>query len=140
MSAHEHTHDDGHAHSHAHPHDHRKIYLATLLALLLLTIITVGISRIDLGSANVVVALVVASIKATLVGLFFMHLKYDKPINAFIMCTGFFFLGLLLTFTLLDIDNRTDKEPAGLKVAKPVAVAPAAGAAPETAPAAAPHH
>ena len=123
MSAHTDTHEHGHG------HDHAPVFLKTLIALLILTVITVAVSRVDLGAANVAVALVVASIKATLVATFFMHLKWDKPINTSIALMGFLFLGLLLTFTIVDIDNRTDREPAGLKSVKPAVAAPAVGGA-----------
>jgi cytochrome c oxidase subunit 4 len=114
MSAHEHTsHDHGHAsHDHA-AHDHSKLYAGVLGALLVLTAITVGASYIDFGSANIVIAVLIASVKASLVALFFMHLRWDKGVNAIIMLVGFFFLGLLLVFCLLDIDNRLSDSPSG---------------------------
>ena len=52
-----------------------------------------------------------------------------SAINTFIALMGFLFLGLLLTFTIVDIDNRTDREPAGLKSVKPAVAAPAVGGA-----------
>ncbi len=107
-------------------------YLRTLLALLVLTGITVGASYIHFGSsaANVVVALTIATIKATLVALIFMHLLHDKPVNGLIAASGFMFLGLFLMFTLIDFDTRSDLQPFNLKplVAAP-APAPAAGGA-----------
>lgn len=109
MSAHEQSHEDHHA-------KHAKIYLAVLLALLFLTVVTVGASYIDLGSANIVVAIVIATCKASLVGLFFMHLIYDKAINAMVLLAGFGFLGLLLSFCLIDIDNRPRISPTGKAV------------------------
>jgi len=89
------------------------VYLKTLIALLVLTAITVGASYIHFGSgaANVVVALTIATIKATLVALFFMHLLHDKPVNAIIAAAGFIFLGLFLMFTLLDFDTRDNLQP-----------------------------
>ena len=66
------------------------LYLRVLIALLVLTGITVGASYIHFGSsaANVVVALTIATIKGTLVALFFMHLLHDKPVNAVIAVAG----------------------------------------------------
>ena len=56
----------------------KTIYRNVLVSLLILTIITVGISRVDLGTTGkVIVGLLVAVIKASLVVLFFMHLKYE---------------------------------------------------------------
>jgi cytochrome c oxidase subunit IV len=99
-----------HGHHHA---DHAKLYLAVLVALLFLTAITVGASYLDFGAANIIIAVLIATTKATLVGLFFMHLLYDKPMNAMILVGAFGFLGLLLTFSLLDIDNRVPSPPSG---------------------------
>lgn len=116
------------------------IYVKTLIALLFLTGATVGASYIDFGSGNVVIALFIASIKATLVALFFMHLRYDKPINGVIAGAGFLFLGIFLMFTFLDFGTRDGLRPVNWNGKMPIyntaPTAPAAGAAP--APAAAP--
>lgn len=106
MSAHETTHA-----AESHDHGGIKLYAAVLGALLVLTAITVGASYLDFGGANLVIAVVIASIKASLVALFFMHLKDDKPVNALILVSCFMFLGLLVTFCLLDVDNRTPETP-----------------------------
>jgi cytochrome c oxidase subunit 4 len=102
-------------------------YAKTLVTLLVLTAITVGASYINFGAFNVVVALTIATIKATLVALFFMHLLHDKPVNALIACAGFLFLGLFLMFTLLDFDSRENPQPFNLH---PQVVAPPPAAAP----------
>jgi cytochrome c oxidase subunit 4 len=110
------------------------VYLKTLIALLILTGITVGASYIHFGSgaANVVVALTIATIKATLVALFFMHLLHDKPVNGLIAAAGFIFLGLFLMFTLIDFDSRNDYQPRNLPtVIAPPPATPAAAPAPE---------
>jgi cytochrome c oxidase subunit 4 len=103
------------------------VYLKTLLGLLVLTGITVGASYVNFGSSsiNVVVALTIATIKAILVALFFMHLLHDKPVNGLIAAAGFIFLGLFLMFTLLDFDSRNDYQPRNL----PTVVAPPAAPA-----------
>lgn len=111
-----------HSHSDAH-HDHDKnapkVYIGVLATLLMLTFITVGASYINFGSptVNVVVALTIATIKASLVGLFFMHLVHDKPINSIILVSAFAFLGLFLIACLQDVSARIDVEPANLKSA-----------------------
>ena len=79
------THTDTLDHSGEHTHEHGwKGYLYILLILLLLTVITVGAAQVNFGSstANVVIAMTIATIKASLVALFFMHLKDDKPIKS----------------------------------------------------------
>lgn len=101
-----------------HTHEHSwKGYLYILLILLVLTIITVTASRIDFGSptANVVIAMTIATIKASLVALFFMHLKDDKPINGLIFVSTLLFLAVFLGFCLVDADSRFDTRPATYK-------------------------
>jgi cytochrome c oxidase subunit IV len=117
------------------PKAEARTYTLTLVVLLIFTAITVGASYIQFGSLNVVIALTIATIKATLVALFFMHLRHDKPVNAVIACAGFLFLGLFLLFTFLDVDTRDHLQPVNLKAPAPAAAAPATPAA---APAAAP--
>jgi cytochrome c oxidase subunit 4 len=75
-------------------------------ALIVLTVITVAVSRVDLGPANSFVAIFVATIKASLVATFFMHLRHDKPFNSVIFVSAFVFLGVFLVYTLNDIDTR----------------------------------
>ena len=128
MSQHAHANPEDHIHDH-NPHA-AKIYLAVLAALLFLTIVTVGASYIDLGPANIVVALLIATTKASLVGLFFMHLLHDRPINAMILVAGFMFLGLLLSFCLLDIDNRFHIAPTNKSVPKASGIMPPAAGTP----------
>lgn len=103
---------------HTHAHEHHitgpKTYGAVLLALLVFTVITVWVAQFDFGAANTVVAVVIASIKATLVALFFMHLRHDK-FNAVVFVGGVFFLAVFLVFTLFDIDTRTEVLPSNLK-------------------------
>ncbi len=113
------THSEAIGHGHGEEtHEHGwKGYLYILLILLALTIITVTASRIDFGSstANVVIAMTIATIKATLVALFFMHLKDDKPINGLIFVSTLLFLAVFLGFCLVDADSRFDTRPATYK-------------------------
>src|SRR5438270_11941062 len=102
------THDT-HAAGHGdHDASAPKIYGAVLLALLVLTGITVSASYIQFGSGmiNVVVALTIATIKASLVALFFMHLLHDKPMNAIILLSSFVFLGIFLGYCYTDQSTR----------------------------------
>lgn len=110
------------AHTEQHQHGGPAVYTANLIGLLILTGITVGASRFDFGSANVVIALAIATVKAILVSLFFMHLRWDKPVNAIIAMSGFLFLGIFLMFDLIDISNRRDPLPRNT----PVMVTPTA--------------
>lgn len=116
MSSHE-----SHAHA-AHHDDHDKnavkVYGGVLAALLILTAITVWASTIHFGSGmvNVVVALGIATIKASLVGLFFMHLIHDRPMNSIIMVGSFVFLGIFLISCYTDFATRDPLLPTNLKV------------------------
>ncbi len=76
--------------------------IGVFASLLVLTVVTVAVAYVDLGSLNLLVAMAVASVKASLVVLFFMHLKYDKPFNAVVFITALLFMVLFVTFVLLD--------------------------------------
>jgi len=79
-----------------------KILLAVFGALTVLTVITVAASYVDFGDFNLVVALIIAVIKASLVVLFFMHLFWDKPFNAIVFVGCLIFVGLFISLALLD--------------------------------------
>jgi len=127
-----------HTHAHRAHADHDKnapkLYLGILIILLILTCITVAASYVQFGSgmANVAIALTIATIKATLVALFFMHLLHDRPMNSVIIVMAFAFLGLFLGFDYTDVASREALLPANLKVVKPGAPTSPPGAAPGT--------
>jgi len=83
-----------------------KTYLAVLITLLIFTVITVAAARVDFGALNAYIAMAIASIKAALVMMFFMHLKYDDKSYLVIFGTGIFFLIVMFSFTQLDIVTR----------------------------------
>src|SRR5258706_11872090 len=91
-------------HTHADDANAPRKYVMILATLLALTFITVTVSKIQFGSpmVNVVVALTIATIKASLVALFFMHLIHDRPLNAIIFVASFFFLALFLASCYTD--------------------------------------
>lgn len=91
-----------------------KTYAAVLAALLILTIITVYASTLDFGAMNTVVALLIATMKGSLVALFFMHLRHDK-FNAVIFVGGLLFLAIFMIWTLFDIGTRVTVLPSNLK-------------------------
>ena len=100
--------------AHSHPVTSPKVYATVLAALLVLTVITVTAAGIDFGPYNTVIALVIATMKASLVALFFMHLRHDR-FNAVVFLGGVLFLAVFLIFTLFDIDSRVTILPANLK-------------------------
>ena len=136
MSATTEVHDNAHAHRAHDDHEKNapKLYAGILVILLILTCITVGASYVQFGSgvANVAIALTIATIKASLVALFFMHLVHDRPINAYILILAFIFLALFLGFSYGDVASREALLPANLKVPKPGAPTSPPGAAPGT--------
>ena len=79
--------------------------LSVFFALLFLTGLTVFQSQFDLGNAEIWLSLTIATIKAALVILFFMHLLWDKPINAIIILGSLIFVALFLGFTLMDAEG-----------------------------------
>jgi cytochrome c oxidase subunit 4 len=66
------------------------------------TWLTVTASNIDLGSLNIWIGLAIATGKALLVGLYFMHLRWDKPFNAFVFAGAFLLLFLFIGIALMD--------------------------------------
>jgi cytochrome c oxidase subunit 4 len=85
-------------------------YRSILFALIGLTVLTVvmapPVTGIDLGFMNAVVAIAIASVKAFLVGAYFMHLKYDDKLFTLSMFVSVFFLVLLFGFAIMDIYTR----------------------------------
>lgn len=76
------------------------------LALMVLTAVTVYAAGIDFGYGNVVVALAIATTKATLVVLFFMHLKYENRSFQFMVILCFAILAIFIGFTFFDVAAR----------------------------------
>ncbi len=91
-------------------HEHHvvgpKIYLLILLALLVLTATTTGIAFIDMGIFNPIAALAIACLKAVLVILFFMHIRYSSKVMMLTVGAGFFTFLVLITMTLSDYISR----------------------------------
>jgi cytochrome c oxidase subunit IV len=82
------------------------LYYAIFATLLVLTGITIAVAFINLGAFNFPVAISIAIIKATLVILFFMHVKYSSRLTKLVVGTGIFFLLVLFTLTLTDYLSR----------------------------------
>ncbi len=102
-----------HAHAHSGDHGHHIIPLKLLLSvfggLVFLTIFTVLTAEfVDLGPFNIVLAIIIAVFKASLVVTFFMGLKWDNKVNALIFAVGCIFVVVFLTFTIFDTAFRGD--------------------------------
>jgi len=108
-AADDHSHD-GHGHAddgavHVHISSVR-FYVGIFMALVALTILTVKVSYYDFGSANILIAMAIATTKASLVAVFFMHLAHDKKFNALTFVAAFIFLGVFIVFTYDDLGRR----------------------------------
>ncbi len=82
--------------------------VGTGLGLLVLTWITVVVAGIDLGEANIYIALGIAALKGTLVALFFMHLRWDRPFNGIILVGSICFVALFLALAMTDTAEYQD--------------------------------
>jgi cytochrome c oxidase subunit 4 len=79
-----------------------KVLLTVWAVLLVLTLLTVAGTHVDLGSGNLWLAMIIATVKATLVALYFMHLRYDYPFHAVVLITALLFLLLFVGLVLVD--------------------------------------
>lgn len=78
---------------------------AVLGALLALTWVTVAVRGVDLGSLNLWAAMAIAVVKASLVALYFMHLRWDRPINAVFFIGALLFVMIFVGLALMDTTN-----------------------------------
>jgi cytochrome c oxidase subunit 4 len=91
---------------HAHTIVGPRVYVTILFALLLGTALTVWASFIDLGFWNPIIALAIATTKATLVVLYFMHVRYSSKLTMLTVVAGIFMLLTLVSLTLADYISR----------------------------------
>jgi cytochrome c oxidase subunit IV len=84
----------------------RSIYYMVFAALLFFTALTVGVTYIEMGRLNLVIALLIAITKATLVVLFFMNVKNSSPLTKLFVVAGLFWMGLLVLLTFSDYVSR----------------------------------
>ena len=85
-----------------------KVYFIVFAVLMFLTAFTVLAAKVDLGSFNIILAMLIAIIKSSLVLLFFMHLYYDNKTNLLFFLGSVIFLCIFITFTLIDINYREE--------------------------------
>ena len=101
----------------SHAHDHKehilplKVYFAVFGALLVLTAVTVIISKFHFGAFNLVVAMAVAAVKASLVALYFMHLKYDSKVYMTVFLIAIAMLAVFIILTMADTLTRGRLDP-----------------------------
>ncbi|MBD3223164.1 MAG: cytochrome-c oxidase [Caldithrix sp.] len=83
-----------------------KTYLGVAVGLFILTVVTVAVSFLDFGPFNLVVALLIAAIKGSLVALFFMHLLYDNKLFGAIFSISIAFVAIFIILTMFDTMGR----------------------------------
>jgi cytochrome c oxidase subunit 4 len=94
--------------AHHAPHAHPTVgtYLGVYVALLVLLALTVVAAEFDVGAANFVIAAGIATVKALLIILIFMHVRYGTPLLWLVAGAGFFWLAILFGLTLSDYFTR----------------------------------
>ncbi|MGQ0793636.1 MAG: cytochrome C oxidase subunit IV family protein [Deltaproteobacteria bacterium] len=102
--SHSHTHDENHGEEHHITGN--SVYIGVWIALMILTALTVWVAGFDFGAFNVVVALAIASLKATVVALYFMHLKYEDKLTWAFAIYPLFLVMLLIGLTATDVFYR----------------------------------
>jgi len=85
----------------------RRVYYTVFGILMLCTYVTVQIAFLDLGAFNTIAALTIAVFKATIVVLFFMHVKYSSRLTWVVVIGSVFWLGILLALTFSDYLTRS---------------------------------
>ena len=84
----------------------KKTYFIVFAGLIVLTLVTATVATIDLGPLNIVVALVIAMCKASLVVLFFMHLRWSTRLVHIVAGASLVWLAILIALTLSDYRTR----------------------------------
>jgi cytochrome c oxidase subunit 4 len=87
-------------------HPSLRVYYLVFAALLALLVVTVVMAEVELGAFNFFVAAAIATLKAVLIMLFFMHVRYSLPLTWLVAGAGFFWLGILFVLTLSDYLTR----------------------------------
>jgi len=80
-----------------------RILLAVWIGLMVLTMVTVAATWVELGRFNLWLAMIIATVKASLVALYFMHLRYDKPFNAIVLVGSLVFVMLFVGVAMMDV-------------------------------------
>jgi cytochrome c oxidase subunit 4 len=84
----------------------KKLYFAIWAILLIFTALTTGVAYIDLGYLNTIVALAIAVCKASLVVLFFMHVRHSEGLVRVVVVGAFFWLLILIVISISDFATR----------------------------------
>ena len=85
----------------------KRVYYTIFAVLMFCTYLTVQIAFFDLGRLNAIAALAIAAFKATIVILFFMHVKYSTRLTWAVVLGSIFWFGILVALTLGDYLTRS---------------------------------
>jgi len=83
------------------------LYFRIAAALMVLLALTIGMAFVDLGEFNLVVAMTIAVVKAVLVILYFMHVRYSSRVTWVVASAAFFWLSILFVLTMTDFLSRS---------------------------------
>ena len=83
-----------------------RTYIVTEVALLAFLALTIAAAYLNLGPFNILVAMAISAAKGTLIILFFMHIRYSKPLLWVFVGAGFFWLGIMFVLALSDFMTR----------------------------------
>ena len=98
-----------------------RTYLIIFSLLMVFTALTVTVAKYDFGTLNILIALTIASIKATLVILFFMHVYYSSKLTKVVIGAGIFWFAILIIMTITDYRARSGWHVGLGTVEKPIA-------------------
>ncbi len=102
------THHDHHEHNELAHVIPVRVLLTVFGALMVLTAATVWVATHNLGRFDLAIALVIATVKASIVALYFMHLRYDRVFNAIVFVVGILFILLFVGLAVMDSGNYQD--------------------------------
>lgn len=89
-----------------HNHPSLAVYVSVFIALIVLLVVTVVVAEMEFGAANFIVAAAIASVKAVLIIMFFMHVRYGSHLIWLVAGAGFFWLAIMFTLTMADYLTR----------------------------------
>ena len=98
-----------------------KVYIGIFLSLMVLTAAAVAAAYVNLGAFNIVVALAIATLKATLVVLYFMHARYSPKRTQLVIISAVFWLAIMLALTLSDYGTRQHEGAANVSATQNLA-------------------
>jgi cytochrome c oxidase subunit 4 len=106
-------HEHGFTSDHVPAHPSVLGLVANFLALMILLAATIAIAEVDLGRGNFIASTGIAATKMMLIMLFFMNLRYSKPLTRLVACAGFFWLAIMFALSFSDYFSRNWPPPGG---------------------------